>query len=56
MYKAKLRSKIVILTNEAFTSKTCSNCGTLKNIKKDITIVRFVIQKWIEITTQSKIF
>ena len=35
IYKAKLRSKIVILTNEAFTSKTCSNCGTLKNIKKE---------------------
>jgi len=56
IYKAKLRSKIVILTNEAFTAKTCSNCGTLKNIKKDITIVKFVIQKWIEITSQPKIF
>jgi IS605 OrfB family transposase len=32
LYKASLNSKMVIKINEAFTTKTCSCCGTMKDV------------------------
>ena len=31
LYKASIKSKLVICVNEAFTSKTCSFCGNINN-------------------------
>ena len=32
-YKALINGKLVVKVNEAYTSKTCSNCGTINDPK-----------------------